>query len=428
MEEIDVADIFIAIREKKKIIIAILLISILIGIIYSFLIIQPKYEATCKILVEKADESVTGLIESNDTYNNIMTNLNISNMTIEEFKNDILSIEYTSKTRTIDINTKNSSKEDCYKIANEACNILMTKLDELYNMKNSKIIEQPRLPENPYNVNHIRDIGISLLAGIILSFLYVILSNTYNDCIKSREEIENNTDMNILGVVPVHKKQEATSYFIKNLRTNIEFNKNTPRPKSLVVTSFTQEEGKSYIASNLAISFAETGKSVLIIDADMIEGTQHENFNVECKKGLSDLLKNINNLDKINLEEFIKKTETENLSIMTLGNKIANSSELLMSNKFNELLEKLKEKFDLIIFDSTPSLNISDSIILSSYVDATLIVAEYNKTKLQDLIKLENSIKNVGGKITGVVMNKLPQKHKECKILDKYSNKTIENK
>lgn len=428
MEESDVANIFLTIREKKKIIISILLISILVGIIYSFLIIQPKYQSTCKILTEKADESIAAVFESDDVYNSIITNLGIQDLKIEELKNDIINLEYTSKNKTIDINVQNENKEYAQKIANEMCNILIAKLDELYNMKNSKIIEQATIPESPYNIDHIRDIGISLLIGAILSFLYTIVYYSCNESIKSREEIENTTDMNVLGVVPTHKNQETTSYFIKNLRTNIEFNKNNYKPKSVLVTSFMQEEGKSYIATNLAKSFADTNRKVLLIDGDMVEGTQHKNFNVECKKGLSDLLKRINDLDKINLEEYIKKTSTENLSIITLGDKVTNSSELLMSNKFKDLLEKLKEKFDIIIFDSTPSLNISDSIILSSYVDATLIVAEYNKTKLQDLIKLENSIKNVGGKITGVVMNKLPQKHKECKILSKYSNKIVDNK
>ena len=428
MEELDIANIFLTIREKKKIIIGILLISILIGTIYSFLILKPKYESTCKILTEKADESITSIFESDDVYNAIIKNLKIQNLKIEELKNDIINLEYESKNKTIKISVQDENKENAQKIANETCNILISKLQELYNMKNSKIIEQASSPENPCNIDHIRDIGVSIIIGMILAFLYIVIYNIYCESIKNREEIENATDMSVLGVIPMHQNKDTISYFIKNLRTNIEFNKNNPRPRSLLVTSFMQEEGKSYIVSNLAISFAETGKNVLLIDADMIEGKQHEIFNIESQKGLSDILKKINELDKINIEEYIKKTKTKNLSIITLGDKVTNSSELLMSNKFKSLLEKLKEKFDLIIFDSTPSLNISDAIILSSYADASLIVAEYNKTKLQDLIKLENNIKNVGGKITGVVMNKLPIKHKECKILDKYSNKIVDKK
>ena len=84
-------------------------------------------------------------------------------------------------------------------------------------MKNNKIIEQPSLPENPYNVDHIRDIGISLLIGIVLSFLYVIVYCSYNESIRNREEIENATDMKVLGVVPIQKSPETTSYFLKNL-------------------------------------------------------------------------------------------------------------------------------------------------------------------------------------------------------------------
>jgi len=114
------------------------------------------------------------------------------------------------------------------------------------------------------------------------------------------------------------------------------------------------------------------------------------------------------NKEKIEISKYVQKTEIENLQVMTAGNIPPNPSELLVAPQMQFLLEKLKEKYDLIIIDGTPCELVTDSVILARMTDSTLIVTAYKETKKDNLEKVIKSIKNVGGNIAGVVMNKMP--------------------
>ena len=213
-----------------------------------------------------------------------------------------------------------------------------------------------------------------------------------------------------------HPKSPISEIF-RTLRTNIQFMNSQKGAKTILVTSTIPEEGKTWISSNLAITFAQAGKRVVLIDSDMRKGRIHKVFGIEYIPGLSNYLSGIDISGKYSFDSFeddeavykvIKKTYVDNLYVIPAGNYPPNPSELLTSELTIKMLEKLKNAFDIIILDGTPSLYVSDSIILSRIVDSTLIVTEYNKTKKDSLIKVKKAIENVGGKIAGVIINKMP--------------------
>ena len=200
------------------------------------------------------------------------------------------------------------------------------------------------------------------------------------------------------------------SEVFRTLRTNIQFMSTNKKLKTLLVTSTFPGEGKSWVSSNLAVTFAQAGNKVILIDADMRKGRQYTIFGASPRPGLSNYLSEVNMAEdnNVNIINYIQKTSVENLAIITAGNIPPNPSELLVSPQMNKLLEDLKEMCDIIIVDGTPCELVTDSVILSRIVDSTVIVTAHKETKKANLDKVIKNIQNVGGHLAGVVVNKMP--------------------
>ncbi len=209
----------------------------------------------------------------------------------------------------------------------------------------------------------------------------------------------------VTHLVPKSPVSEA----FRTLRTNIQFMNSNIRLKTLLVTSTMPGEGKSWVTSNLAVTFAQAGKKVVLIDADMRKGRLYSIFKVQPRPGLSNYLsKYSDEQEYLNLNDYIFPTEVDNLFLMPAGNIPPNPSELLVTMQMKNLIEELKRKVDLIIIDGTPCKLVTDSIILSRIVDSTIIVSSHNETRKDDLERVVRDIKNVGGRLIGVVYNKVP--------------------
>ncbi len=198
------------------------------------------------------------------------------------------------------------------------------------------------------------------------------------------------------------------SEIFRTLRTNIQFMNTKNKLKSLLVTSTIAGEGKSWISANLAATFAQAGKKVIILDADMRKGRQYRIFDVSPRPGLSNYLSGVTENDKeVDLADYIQETEIENLFVIPAGNVPPNPSELLVSESMIHLLESLKNICDIVIIDGPPTQLVTDSLILARIADSTVIIAEGNKTKKESLRRIVDNIQKVGGKIAGVVLNKV---------------------
>lgn len=200
----------------------------------------------------------------------------------------------------------------------------------------------------------------------------------------------------------------------RTLRTNLQFMTSSQGFKTLLVTSSVPGEGKSWVSANLALAFTQEGKKVAVIDADMRKGRLHTIFGMEKSPGLSNFLSGVSNIEnKDDVFNYIKKIEVGDLYVMPAGDVPPNPSELLVTENLEKLISVLKREFDVVIFDGTPCLLVTDSIILSRSLDATLLVTAYKSTKMGELEKIKKMIENVGGKIAGIVINKMPVKAKK---------------
>lgn len=201
------------------------------------------------------------------------------------------------------------------------------------------------------------------------------------------------------------------SEVFRTLRTNIQFMNTDKRLRTLLMTSTFPGEGKSLVTSNLAVTFAQAGKRVILVDADMRKGRQYNIFGVSPKPGLSNYLSNMSDDDvedeEVDITDFLQETEVENLHLLVAGNVPPNPSELLVSSRMRKLLRELTSMCDIVIIDGTPCDLVTDSIILSRFVDSTVIVTAQKETKKDALSRIVKNIQNVGGKIAGVVVNKI---------------------
>lgn len=212
----------------------------------------------------------------------------------------------------------------------------------------------------------------------------------------------------------------------RTLRTNIQFMNSNKKMKTILITSTLPGEGKSWVASNLAVTFAQADKKVVLIDADMRKGRLSNIFGVQPVPGLSNYLSGVGDTNQSNILNHLRKTEVDNLYLMPAGNIPPNPSELLITSQMVNLLEELKRESDVIIIDGTPSKLVTDAVILSRIVDSTIVVAAHNQTKKDDLEKVVRDIKNVGGNVAGVVYNKVPVSIK--KYNDTYYYSSISRK
>lgn len=221
--------------------------------------------------------------------------------------------------------------------------------------------------------------------------------------------------------------KSPVSEVFRALRTNIQFAKKNGMMKTILITSTYMSEGKSWTSANLAVAFTQAGYKVLLIDADMRRGRQHHVFKLNQAPGLSNYLSSRDDLGRYkdyDIRECCQKTHIENLYVMTLGNYPENPAELLLTNKMGKCIESVSDEFDIVLIDASPSTMVTDSVILSRLVDGTLIVVEQNKSKMDDLKKISKEIKNVGGNIIGVVLNKVAINKKKYESRYYYKNET----
>ncbi|WP_017379288.1 CpsD/CapB family tyrosine-protein kinase [Paenisporosarcina sp. TG-14] len=186
----------------------------------------------------------------------------------------------------------------------------------------------------------------------------------------------------------------------RTLRTNINFSMPKGELQTVLVTSASPGEGKSTTASNLAVAYAQEGKSVVLVDADMRKPTSHYTFHVTNTLGLSNLLTRQSTLD-----ETVKETGIEGLQIITSGPIPPNPAELLTSIQMDVLIQELKKDYDMIVFDAPPTLSVTDAQVLSNKCDGTIFVVSSKETNKDNALKAKELLISAKAHILGVVIN-----------------------
>lgn len=425
-------------------IVLILFLFILCGYFYSYNMVVPKYKSISTMLltsdnVNKDNDSLTQndinlnknligtygrILKSSSVLNKVIERLNLDMEEEELYKN--IEIEEVKDTQIIEIGVIHEDLAEAQKIAGTLNDVFIQEIREFYKIDNISIVDQASYETEPYNIHHMVDILMFLGVGMVACTIMVSIIYVLDTTIKIEQDIEEYVGLNVVGVVPFHKSKtdeelivhhhskSVVSEAFKTIRTNIAFSKSNEQSRTILFTSCNASEGKSWITANMAVAYAWSNKNVIIVDADMRKGRQHNIFQVSNENGLSECLREIKDSeDYKTLKNYIKQTNVPKVHIMTIGAVPPNPSELLSSNKLSELVQMLKCVYDVVIIDGTPCNLVADSIPVSRIADSTVLVTECRRTKIEDLKNVMKLIQNVGGNIEGAILNKKEMKSKE---------------
>lgn len=206
----------------------------------------------------------------------------------------------------------------------------------------------------------------------------------------------NKNSVNVANLSDKNKFAIVESY--KVARTNIMFSLAANEKKVFAVTSYSKGEGKSTASSNLAISFSKMGKKVLLIDADMRRPNIHNIFKLNNSAGLSNVVSKM-----ISFEEAVKCDVITDLDVLVAGTIPPNPSELMCSNSFINMIEKLTEEYEYIIIDTPPVGVVADALLLKDLIAGFVVVVREKVTTHRDLSKLLESMKLADTKVLGLV-------------------------
>jgi capsular exopolysaccharide synthesis family protein len=252
---------------------------------------------------------------------------------------------------------------------------------------------------------------IGLLIGIVIGIALAFGLEFLDQSIKDPQTIERSLELPLLGIVPMIEMEQAIIENAKEkwrtvlepfraLRATLKHLSLSGQFKTMIICSAVKGEGKTTLAANLAITFSLDGKKVILVDGDLRRAQMHSLFNVPKYGGLSDYL-----LGEMDINEIIKPTVHENLSVITAGEHPQNPSELIGNSRFELLVATLRTMADFIIFDSPALLPVSDGMIMAPKIDACIMVVRALWTPLKAAQQAKNQLKRIGCNIIGGILN-----------------------
>lgn len=325
---------------------------------------------------------------------------------------------YTEKHPTV-IRVKSSMVALDSQIRSETARIVASMKTELSGQlkgNNVRVIDTALVPEKPIKPKKVPSLILGLIGGLAIGIALAFLVELLDQSVRTQEDVENKLGLPFLGQIPfasakpgsvyetlLSKELSLTSEAVRNLRTMVDFAGLPQNIKTIIVTSTVQDEGKSYVASNLAVAFSQLGEKVLMITGDLRRPSIHKNFHVSSERGLSDFLAKGQRVEE--LVELTQKSDVPGVYILPCGPRPPNPSELLNTPRLGALIAWAKTNYDRVIIDCTPMYPIHDTLLWGRHVSAAIFVVRYGRTRAPLVFKACQRLREGGVKILGAVVN-----------------------
>jgi succinoglycan biosynthesis transport protein ExoP len=292
------------------------------------------------------------------------------------------------------------------------------RLARLRSTPNVVQIEQAPVPSKPVRPQPLRNSALGAATGVIIMGAIAFLIEYLDDTVRSPEEVTRQLGLPVLGLIAshpshdnipiaMHEPRSPVSEAFRSLRTNIQFATVDKPIKTILVTSPSPQEGKSTVATNLAVVLAQGDSRVVLLDTDLRRPMIHKLLNLPNQGGVSGLILQLQvYLDgKINLNGGLQQTVVRGLRAMPSGKLPPNPAELLASDKMSKVIQEVRNDSDVVVMDSPPVLAVTDASVLASRVDGVLLVLRPGVTKLAAARGAVEQLKRVGANLLGVVLN-----------------------
>ncbi|VXB01279.1 polysaccharide biosynthesis tyrosine autokinase [Frigoribacterium sp. 9N] len=278
-------------------------------------------------------------------------------------------------------------------------------------------IDAPVVPTSPANPKPVLWISLALVLGILSGTALALLRNTLDTRIRSKADVEGVTNAPLLGGIGFHTEASSAPLVVNNdprsplaesyraLRTNLQFVSFEGRSRTFIVTSAMPGEGKSTTAANLAVCLAETGASVLLVDADLRRPRVAEVMGLEGAVGLTDLL-----VGRAELVDVVQPWGRLGLHVLPSGTVPPNPSELLGSLAMASLVSTVEVDYDFVIIDTPPLLPVTDAAVLSRCVSGVIVATAAQRSSRHQLKQALAAVSEIGSRTLGVVLTMAPTK------------------
>ncbi|GAA4206657.1 polysaccharide biosynthesis tyrosine autokinase [Streptosporangium oxazolinicum] len=279
------------------------------------------------------------------------------------------------------------------------------------------LVDRAETPEAPVSPRPVVNLVMGLLSALILVMAAVVVRDRLDTTIKSTEALQQASGSSTLGIIGYERNARRHPLIVRNqgrssrseafrtLRTNLQFIGVDRQPKSLVVTSCLPAEGKSSVSANLAITLAQAGWRVILVDGDLRRPTIPAYLGIEGTTGLTDVL-----IGRAQLKEVIQIWGEPGMSVLPSGQVPPNPSELLGSGGMREMLAQLTEMYDMVIIDAPPLLPVTDAATLGALCDGALLVTRHGKTRREHMVRATELLASINVRVVGTVLNFVPLK------------------
>jgi len=305
-----------------------------------------------------------------------------------------------------------------------------TDLTSLLKTNNIHLLDASIVPMSPIKPNRTKNTLVGAALGMVCGFALAFLQEKLDNTFKGQDDVESILGVSFLGIVPsivdasmmgpsksaayardlyVHTHPKSSvAECCRAIRTNLLFMSPDKPLRKLLVTSSGPQEGKTTVATSLAIAMAQSGNRVLLVDTDMRRPRLHRAFGIPNDTGISSAI-----VGEIPIESCIKSTDVPGLSVLPCGPTPPNPTELLHAERFRKLIEVLSDQFDRIIFDSPPLGAVADAAVLATQTDAALLVLKGGKTTYPEARRAIDSLTGVNAFVAGAVLNDLDLENRE---------------
>lgn len=280
-------------------------------------------------------------------------------------------------------------------------------------------------PTAPTSPSLVRNVTLGLLLGLAAGFGFAVLREVLDTKVRDESHVAQVTDSAVISAI-AHDEAAAEDHLIvqtnpmshvaesfRRLRTNLQFLSAEDRPRALIVTSSLPGEGKSTTAANLAITLADSGARVILVDADLRRPSVAQYTGMEGSAGLTTVL-----IGRATLDDVVQPWGSGQLHVLTSGQVPPNPSELLGSQGMASLLDELTERYDHVIIDTPPLLPVTDAAILSRLTGGAIVVVGAHKVHRHQLEEGIRSLETVNARVLGVVLNRVARKQSEAYAYD----------